>query len=147
MSAPPLSSSFFRGAIGRWFRRDCGRGLCKEEVPPFQSGFILFARFCHHIKVCHCLCKVRSACQGGRASRRHSVQQRLQGEDAAHLTADPSRDADDLAELFQENGACGIQRLLVRNAVTVACKRFLLQTGAEKRRQEERRRGGQLFSG
>ena len=75
------------------------------------------------------------------------MQQRLKGEDAAQLTADPSRDADDLAELFQENGACGIQRLLVRNAVTVARKRLLLQAGTEKRRQEERRRRGQSPSG
>ena len=67
------------------------------------------------------------------------MQQGLQCEDAAHLTADPSRDADNLAELLEENGACLIQRLLVRDAVTVAHKRLLLQAGAEKRRQEERR--------
>ncbi len=35
-----------------------------------------------------------------------------------------------------------IQGLLVGNAVTVARERRLLQTGAEERRQEERRRWG-----
>ncbi len=70
----------------------------------------------------------------------------LKGEDAAKLTADPSRDAYGLTELFQENGARGIQCLLVGDAVTVACKRLLLKTWAEECGEKEWWRRGHSAS-
>ena len=46
-----------------------------------------------------------------------------------------------------KSGACGIQRLLVGDAVTVACKRLLLQAGTEERGEKERTERGQSRSG
>lgn len=44
----------------------------------------------------------------------------LKGENGTQLITDPSRDARSLADFFHENGACGIQRLMVGDAVAVA---------------------------
>ena len=75
-------------------------------------------------------------------SWRHSVQKGLEGEDGAQPTADPSWDGHGLKDFFPEQGTCGIQRLLVWNAVAVVSKSRVLQTGAEKGCQEEGRRYG-----
>ena len=65
----------------------------------------------------------------------------LKGEDAAQSIADPCRNAHGLAELFHENGARAIQRLLAWDTVTVAKKGLLFQAGAEKGSHKERWRG------
>ena len=56
----------------------------------------------------------------------------LQGKNGAQSSADPYRDGHGLGDFFHEQGTCGIQCLLVGNAVTVACERRVLQTGAKK---------------
>ena len=66
----------------------------------------------------------------------------LEGEDGAQPISDPSRDGRGLKGFLHEHGTRNVQRVSVRNAVTVAGKGRVLQAGAEKGCQEEGRRWG-----
>ena len=145
MPASSLSPSFGRSFIGWRFRMLSGRCLY-ERFPPSQGRSTLFSRFCREAEVRHGVREFGPADQRRGAARRHPVQGWLNGEDASQLTADPPRNGYGLAELFQESGACGIQRLHVGNAVTMPCKRLRLQARTEECSEKERCRRGQPAS-
>ena len=63
---------------------------------------MIFPCFSDKAEIGHRVREVGPAGEGGGASRRHSVERGLKGKNPAQLAADPSRDGDGFAELFQE---------------------------------------------
>ena len=139
--APPLSSSFRAAFVGWRFWRREGRGLRKKGVPPFQRGAMFPSRLRRKTEIRQGVAKFRPAGQGDGPSRQHFVQGRSGERGWRAVDRRPASGWHTASEISSMKRAHVLSSACWRGMPSrCACERRLLQTGAEERCQEERRR-------